>query len=167
MKKILLLSDTHNYLDEAIRKYAAQADEIWHAGDIGSLSIADDLSAIRPLRAVFGNIDDHTVRLAWPEDLNFYCEEVKVWMTHIGGYPGHYTQRVKEGLQVHHPAIFICGHSHILRVMRDQRFNLLYMNPGAAGIHGFHHMRTMLRFNIDGNKIENMEVIELGRRGLS
>ena len=165
MKKILLLSDTHNYLDESIKTHAFNADEIWHAGDIGSLHLADQLNAIRPLRAVYGNIDDHTVRTAWPMNQQFNCDGINVYMTHIAGYPGRYNPEVIQTIKSTKPDLFICGHSHILRVMRDVKYNLLYMNPGAAGKHGFHHIRTMLRFSISSGKIENVEVIELGLRG--
>lgn len=165
MKKILLLSDTHNHIDDAIRKHAAEADEVWHAGDMGSLILADELEKIRPLRAVYGNIDDHKVRSAWPEHLHFSCEDVTVWMTHIGGYPARYAPGIKNGLEQYKPGLFICGHSHLLRVMRDKQHGLLYMNPGAAGISGFHHVRTMLRFVINGKEITDVAVIELGLRG--
>ncbi len=165
MKKILLLSDTHNFIDDAIRMHAHAADEIWHAGDIGLIAIADELNEIKPLRAVHGNIDDHTVRNAWPKNQHFQCESVKVFITHIGGYPGKYNADVRDEINNVKPDLFICGHSHILRVMRDADHHLIYMNPGAAGKYGFHHIRTMLKFNIDGNKIENVEVVELGLRG--
>ncbi len=165
MKKILLLSDTHNYLDESIKSHALSADEIWHAGDIGSLKIADELNAIRPLKAVYGNIDDHTVRSTWPLHQQFACEGVNVLITHIAGHPGRYNPEVKQQLRSIKPDLFICGHSHILRVMRDPVYNLLYMNPGAAGKHGFHHVRTMLRFTLHQGKIDQVEVIELGLRG--
>lgn len=165
MKKILLLSDTHNHIDESILEHAAAADEIWHAGDIGSLEITDALNAIKPVRAVHGNIDDYKVRAVWPMHQQFDFEGIKVWITHIAGYPGHYNAAVQQLLKSSRPDLFICGHSHILRVMRDQANNLLYMNPGAAGKTGFHHIRTMLRFHVNQAKIENVEVIELGKRG--
>ena len=165
MKKILLLSDTHGYLDERILKYAEEADEIWHAGDIGLISVTDALKKIKPLRAVFGNIDGTKVRMEFPLNQRFSCEGVDVWITHIGGYPGKYSPAIKEEIQQNPPRLFICGHSHILKVMNDKKLGLLHMNPGAAGVHGFHQMRTMLRFKIDGKEIKDLEVIELGKRG--
>ena len=165
MTKILLLSDTHGHMDERILKYAREADEVWHAGDIGTLQVADALKDIAPLRAVFGNIDGHKIRQEYPLDARFRCEEVDVWITHIGGYPGRYERRVREKLQTHAPGLFISGHSHILKVMSDKKHQLLHMNPGAAGKQGFHKVRTMLRFRIEGAKIEGLEVVELGKRG--
>ncbi len=165
MKKILLLSDTHHYLDDAILHHAEQADEIWHAGDIGKIEVADRLSKIKPLRAVYGNIDDAQVRVTFPEHLRFTVEGLSVWMTHIGGYPGHYAPPIRKMLQENTPGLFICGHSHILRVMRDPKFGMLTMNPGAAGIHGFHQVRTMLRFTISEGKVTALDAIELGLRG--
>jgi len=164
MKKILLLSDTHSYIDERILHYAEQADEVWHAGDIGDLKVTDALKKIKPLQAVYGNIDDAEARKEFPLDAVFMCENKKVWITHIGGYPGKYPARIKEGFALYKPDIFICGHSHILKVQFDKQFNCLDLNPGAAGIYGFHQIRTMLRFEIDKDKIENLEVIELGKR---
>ncbi|NIK92233.1 metallophosphoesterase family protein [Mangrovimonas sp. CR14] len=160
MKKILLLSDTHSYIDDDIIKYVKQADEVWHAGDIGALSVTDEIKKWKPLKAVHGNIDDNKVRQEFPENLRFFCEEVDVWITHIGGYPPKYNPRVKPEIHTHPPKIFICGHSHILKVMPDKKLNLIHMNPGAVGKHGFHKVRTMLRFTIDGKKIDNLEVIE-------
>jgi len=160
MTKILLLSDTHSYIDEDILKYVKQADEVWHAGDIGSLKVTDAIKALKPLRGVYGNIDDAEVRLEFPEHNRFRCEDVDVWMTHIGGYPPKYNSRVYEGIKANPPRLFICGHSHILKVMPDKKLNLIHMNPGAVGKHGFHKVRTMLRFTIDGKKIDNLEVIE-------
>ncbi len=165
MTKILLLSDTHSYIDDRILKYAAEADEIWHAGDIGEIKVADELQAVKPLRAVYGNIDNAEVRREFPLNNIFNLDGVKVLMTHIGGYPGRYYARVKELLINEKPKLYICGHSHILKVMHDKKLNLLHMNPGAAGIHGFHQVRTMLRFTLDNGKIDNLEVIELGKRG--
>ena len=164
MKKILLLSDTHGYMDPQILKYAGLADEVWHAGDIGNPAVTDALRAVTPLRAVFGNIDTAKVRAEFPEHQRFFCEGVDVWITHIGGYPGKYDKRVREALYRNPPKLFICGHSHILKVMRDKKRNLLHMNPGAAGKHGFHAVRTMLRFIIDADHISDLEVIELGKR---
>jgi len=163
--KILLLSDTHSYIDERILEYVKQADEVWHAGDIGDLTVTDQIKKHRPLRAVYGNIDNGEARLEFPLDLHFECEGMKIWMTHIGGYPGKYPSRIKEQLRLHRPDVFICGHSHILKVQFDKQFNCLAINPGAAGIYGFHQIRTMLRFEINFGKIQNMEIIELGKRG--
>lgn len=164
MTSILLLSDTHSHMDQSILKYVREADEVWHAGDIGNLSVTDALKALKPIRGVYGNIDDHIVQKEFPEHNRFFCEEVDVWITHIGGYPGSYNVRVREEIKKNPPKLFICGHSHILKVMNDKKLNLLHMNPGACGKHGFHHVRTMLRFQIDGDKIGNLEVIELGKR---
>lgn len=165
MKKILLLSDTHSYIDEQILKFVKQADEVWHAGDIGNLEVTDTIKKHRPLRAVFGNIDDKNARTEFPLDLKFTVEEVSIWMTHIGGYPNKYNQRIREDINLNPPKIFIAGHSHILKVVFDKKLNLLHLNPGAAGNHGFHKIRTMLRFELNAGKIENMEVIELAKRG--
>ncbi|UOY05454.1 metallophosphatase family protein [Muricauda sp. SCSIO 64092] len=164
MTKILLLSDTHGHMDKTILKYAQQADEIWHAGDIGDLMVTDALSNLKPLRGVHGNIDNHTIQREFPEHNRFMCEGVDVWITHIGGYPGKYNSRVREEIQKNPPRLFICGHSHILKVMNDKKLGVLHMNPGACGKHGFHQVRTMLRFTIDREKIEGLEVIELGKR---
>ncbi|TLF45620.1 metallophosphoesterase family protein [Maribacter aurantiacus] len=164
MTKILLLSDTHSHLDETILKYAAMADEIWHAGDIGSLEVCDALSALKPLRAVYGNIDDHSIQQEYPLNNRFMCEEVDVWITHIGGYPPKYNPNTRGEIKKKPPKLFICGHSHILKVMWDKNVGLLHMNPGACGKHGFHQVRTMLRFTIDGKEINDLEVIELGKR---
>ncbi|BFP42192.1 metallophosphoesterase family protein [Flavobacteriaceae bacterium GF1] len=164
MVKILLLSDTHSHMDKTILKYAQQADEIWHAGDIGDLKVTDALSNLKPLRGVHGNIDNHTIQREFPEHNRFMCEGVDVWITHIGGYPGKYNVRVREEIQKNPPRLFICGHSHILKVMNDKKLGVLHMNPGACGKHGLHQIRTMLRFTIDREKIEGLEVIELGKR---
>jgi len=164
LTRILLLSDTHGHIDEAILKYARDADEIWHAGDIGSLEVTDQLASVKPLKAVFGNIDDEEVRRTFPLDLRFQCEGVDVWITHIGGYPGRYSQHVRDQIRENPPKLFICGHSHILKVMNDAKLGLLHMNPGACGRYGLHTVRTMLRFVIDGKDIKNLEVIELGNR---
>lgn len=164
MKKILLLSDTHSYIDDQILKYVNQADEVWHAGDIGDLVVTDTIKKIKPLRAVFGNIDNNKARLEFPLHNRFVCEGVDVLITHIGGYPGKYSTAIREEIIKNPPKLFICGHSHILKVMPDKKLNLLHMNPGAAGKHGFHQIRTMLRFEIDGKNIQNLEVIELLKR---
>lgn len=164
MKKILLLSDTHSHIDDTILKYVKQADEVWHAGDIGSLYVTDSIKEIKPLRAVFGNIDDNKARLEFPLNNRFFCEDVEVLITHIGGYPSKYNSAIKEELYNNPPKLFICGHSHILKVQYDKKLNLLFMNPGAAGKHGFHQVRTMLRFEIDKDKIQNLEIIEIEKR---
>jgi len=162
--KILLLSDTHSHIDDTILKYVRQADEVWHAGDIGNLAVTDAIKAEKPLRAVFGNIDGNEARMEFPLNNRFFCEGVDVWITHIGGYPGKYNPAVREEISSNPPKLFICGHSHILKVQFDQKLNLLHMNPGAAGISGLHKVRTMLRFDIDGDKIQNLEVVEIGKR---
>jgi len=163
LKKILLLSDTHSHLDDQILKYVRQADEVWHTGDIGDLKVTDAIEALKPLRAVFGNIDSAAIRQHFPLHNRFMCEGVDVWITHIGGYPGRYDRAVREELAANPPDLFICGHSHILKVMHDSKNNLLFMNPGAAGNYGIHQVRTMLRFEIDKAKIQNLEVIEFSR----
>ena len=163
MTKILLLSDTHSYIGDDITKYAKQVDEIWHAGDIGDLIVTDVLKKIKPLRAVYGNIDNAEARAEFPENNRFMCEDVDVWITHIGGYPHRYNVRIRDAINENPPQLFICGHSHILKVMPDKKLNLLHMNPGAIGKHGFHKARTMLRFEIDGKEIKNLEVIEYKR----
>lgn len=161
--KILLLSDTHSYIDNRILSYAAQVDEVWHAGDIGDLKVCDELSKVTKLRAVYGNIDDAVIRKEFPLNQRFVVEEVEVWMTHIGGYPGKYNPAIRTEINSNPPKLFICGHSHILKVMPDKKLGLLHMNPGACGQHGFHQVCTMLRFEINSGKIENLEVIEWAR----
>jgi putative phosphoesterase len=163
LTKILLLSDTHGHIDDKILKYAKLADEVWHAGDIGDLKVTDTIKKIKPLRAVFGNIDDAKARTEFPLNNRFYCEEVDVLITHIGGYPGRYSPAIKDEIYSKPQKLFISGHSHILKVMNDKKMGLLHMNPGAAGKHGMHQVRTMLRFEIDGEKIQNLEVIEFKR----
>ncbi len=164
MIKILLLSDTHGHIDDTILKYVNQADEVWHAGDIGDLAVTDTIKKLKPLRAVFGNIDGDKARLEFPLHNRFWCEKVDVWITHIGGYPGKYNPNIKEELKLNPPNLFICGHSHILKVIFDKKLNFLHMNPGACGKSGFHEMRTMLRFVIDVDKIKDLEVIEIGKK---
>ncbi|WP_431135672.1 metallophosphoesterase family protein [Psychroserpens mesophilus] len=164
MTKILLLSDTHGYIDDDIIKYVKQADEVWHAGDIGDLKVTDAIKKLKPLRAVYGNIDNDKARLEFPENNRFMCEDVDVLITHIGGYPPKYNLRTRELIKSNPPKLFICGHSHILKVIPDKRYNLLHMNPGAVGKHGFHKVRTMLRFTIDKKSIDNLEVIEFPKR---
>ena len=163
MKIIGLISDTHGFLDSRFTSYLKKCDEIWHAGDIGGIEVAEKLKEIAPLKAVFGNIDNHKIRLEFPENLRFMCEKVDVFITHIGGYPGRYDKRVKEKLQTNPPTLFICGHSHILKVMNDKKLGILHMNPGAAGNSGLHKVQTMLRFKIDGKNISGLEVVELER----
>lgn len=158
------MSDTHSHIDETILKYAAMADEVWHAGDIGNLEVTDAIQKIKPLRAVYGNIDDAKARLEFPLHNRFMCENVTVWITHIGGYPDKYNPAIRAELQSNPPKLFICGHSHILKVQFDKKLNLLHMNPGAAGKSGFHAVRTMLRFTIDKDKIQDLEIIELGKK---
>ena len=162
--KILLLSDTHSYMDERILHYASEADEVWHAGDIGDLKVTDALEKVSKLRAVFGNIDNAQIRATFPLNNRFTIEGVDVWMTHIGGYPPKYNINTRDEIKAQPPKLFICGHSHILKVVPDKRYQLLHMNPGACGTHGFHKIRTMLRFEINAGKIENLEVIELGKK---
>ena len=164
MKKILLLSDTHSYIDDTILKHVKNADEVWHAGDIGDLSVTDQIQKLKPLRAVWGNIDGDKARVEFPEHNRFTVEGVDVWITHIGGYPGRYNIRVREVIKANPPKLFICGHSHILKVMPDKKLGLLHINPGAIGIHGFHKVRTMLRFTVDNGKIDNLEVIQYDRK---
>ena len=163
--KIGLISDTHSYIDDRIISYLKPCDEIWHAGDIGDLTVTDQLKKVKKLRAVYGNIDDHEARLEFKKDEVFEIEGLKIFMTHIGGKPGRYYSGVRDQINIIKPDIFVCGHSHICKVMMDKNLNCLYMNPGAAGIHGFHHIRTLLRFDISNGKISNMEVVELGKRG--
>ena len=163
MKKIGLLSDTHSFLDAAVFKHFDTCDEVWHAGDFGT-GVADQLAAFKPFRAVYGNIDGQDIRLAYPEHQRFLCEKVDVWMTHIGGYPGRYAPQVKPEIYTKPPALFITGHSHILKVMYDEKIKCLHINPGAAGKSGWHKVRTLIRFCISDEKIHNLEVIELGAR---
>jgi len=164
MKRIALLSDTHGHLDPAIFKYFEPCDEIWHAGDVGPVGICETLENYKPLRAVYGNIDGQDVRIRYPETLRFTCEEVDVLITHIGGTPARYAPEVLQTMRTHPPKLFICGHSHILKVQFDKTYGCLYMNPGAAGHHGFHQKKTLLRFIIEGKDIRDLEVIELGPR---
>ena len=163
MKQILLLSDTHSHIDDTMIKYVKLADEVWHAGDIGDLKVTDTIASLKPLRAVYGNIDNTKIRQEYPLNNYFEIEGVSVLMTHIGGYPGRYNDRVRNLLNTHKPNLYICGHSHILKVMNDKKLNCLHMNPGAVGKHGFHQVRTMLRFQIDLGKILNLEVVEIPR----
>ena len=165
MKKIGLLSDTHGYLDPKVFHYFQDCDEIWHAGDIGTLELLEALEAFKPTRAVYGNIDGAEIRTAAPENLIWDCEGLIVFMTHIGGYPGRYNARVREILDREKPGLYICGHSHILKIMPDKKRSLLHINPGAAGKHGFHKVKTLTRFTVADGRIDGLEVIELGLRG--
>jgi len=164
MTKILLLSDTHSYIDEAILKHVGWADEVWHAGDIGSLKVTDAIEELKPLKGVHGNIDDHIIQREFPLNNRFLCEDVDVWITHIGGYPPKYNERTRKEIKENPPKLFISGHSHILKVMWDKKLGTLHMNPGACGKHGFHQVRTMLRFVIEKAEIKDLEIIELGKR---
>lgn len=164
--KIGLISDTHSFLDPTVFDHFQSCDEIWHAGDVGEIDVMDQLASFKPVRAVFGNIDGQAVRRQYPEKLIFEIEGVKVYMIHIGGTPPRYAKGVKADLKRENPRLFICGHSHILKVLPDKALgNMLYMNPGAAGRQGFHRMRTLLRFDLEEGDIKNLEVIELGKRG--
>lgn len=163
MTKILLLSDTHSHLDEKILQYASEADEVWHCGDFGNVSVLETLQNIKPLRGVYGNIDGTEVRQWVPEVNRFLCERVEVLMIHIGGYPNKYSPLAKKEIGMKSPQLFISGHSHILKAMYDEKHQLLHLNPGACGKSGWHQVRTMMRFEIDGDNIQNLEVIELGK----
>ena len=162
MKKIGLLSDTHGFLDDKVFEHFKDCDEVWHAGDIGTVEVADRLAAFKPLRAVYGNIDGDKFRVMFKQHERWMCEGVDVWMTHIGGYPGKYAREVKPEIFMHPPKLFISGHSHILKVMYDKKLGTLHINPGAEGKYGFHNVRTLVRFEIDGTDIRNLEVIEIG-----
>ncbi len=162
--KILLLSDTHSHIDDAMKRHASWAQEIWHAGDWGNIQVYDELKKIAPIRGVYGNIDGQDIRSEMPIHKKFVIEGLDVWITHIGGYPGHYNPEIRPLIQKSPPGLFISGHSHILKIMRDPKLGLLHMNPGAAGLHGFHKMRTMIRFEINTGRVLNPAVIELGPR---
>ena len=164
MTHIGLISDTHNYLDPSIFEHFKTCDEIWHAGDFGSSSIADELNSFKPLRGVYGNIDGYDIKSVYPEQLVFMCEDVKIMIRHIGGYPPKYNPETKKEIIINQPQLFISGHSHILKVMFDEKLNCLHINPGAAGIYGWHKIRTLIRFAINGKNIQDCEVIELGAR---
>ena len=163
MKSIALLSDTHSVLDERFIRHLKNSDEIWHAGDIGSLEIYDKLKTLSNVRAVYGNIDNHKIRITLASELFFKCEGINVYMTHIGGKPGKYSKGIKEKIEKIEPNLFICGHSHILKIMNDKKNNLLYINPGAAGDHGIHQVKTIIKFNIDKKNIKDLKIIELKR----
>tara|TARA_B100001113_G_C20684644_1_gene437920 strand:- start:49 stop:549 length:501 start_codon:yes stop_codon:yes gene_type:complete len=164
MKKIILLSDSHNSLDKRIFKYLENCDEIWHAGDIGKLEITDTLKKYAPVRAVWGNIDNHTIRKEFKRVIFFKCERIRVMMTHIGGYPGKYNKAIENILIEKKPDLFISGHSHILKVIRDKKYNLIHMNPGAIGDYGLHKVKTILSFNIEDIEIKDLKVIEFSRK---
>ena len=164
MTRIGLLSDTHGFLEETVYTHFDNCDQIWHAGDFGSVELARELDLFRPLKGVYGNIDDPSIRNIYPEQLVFTCEGVKVMIRHIGGSPPKYNPETRKELQIHQPRLFICGHSHILKVIYDEKQQCLHMNPGAAGKQGWHKIETLIRFVIDGKEIKNCEVIELGIR---
>lgn len=163
MTKIGLLSDTHGYWDDRLSTFFEKCDEIWHAGDIGSIEVADTISKFKSFKAVHGNIDDHKLRVVYPKIQRFICDGVDVFITHIGGTPSRYEHEIVPIIDANPPKLFICGHSHILKVMFDKKRNFLYMNPGAAGISGFHKFRTALRFSIDSSNIKDLEVLEIPR----
>ena len=162
LTRIGLISDTHSYLDPNVFEHFKNCDEIWHGGDFGNIQIADDLKKLKPLRGVYGNIDGYDIKSIYPEQLVFMCEDVKVMMRHIGGYPPRYNPETKKEIIIHKPQLFISGHSHILKIMYDQKLQCLHINPGAAGKHGWQKVRTIVRFAIDGKNIKDCEVIELG-----
>jgi hypothetical protein len=164
MKRIGLISDTHSYLDDKVFKHFENCDEIWHAGDFGTLELADSLAAFRPLRGVYGNIDGKDIRAVYPEHNRFMCEGVDVWMTHIGGYPDKYNPKIKAKIYSDPPRLFISGHSHILKVIFDKKIQTLHLNPGAAGKQGWQKVRSLIRFCISEEKIHTLEVIELANR---
>lgn len=166
MTKVALISDNHSYVGEDILQHLNDVDQIWHAGDIGDLFSINSIEKLALFKGVYGNIDDHKTRLIFSENEVFYCENAKILMTHIGGYPGKYSARVKQLIKIERPDIFICGHSHICKVMPDKAHNLLHMNPGAYGHHGFHIIRTILKFSIEDKKVLDLRVVELGRRGI-
>jgi len=161
MTRIGLLSDTHGYLDDAVFKHFADCDEIWHAGDFGTIELANRLAAFKPLKGVYGNIDGQDIRQNYPETMRFTCEQVDIWMTHIGGYPDKYSPAVKRTIYTKPPDLFISGHSHILKVIFDKKINCLHLNPGAAGKQGWHKIKTLIKFCISADKIHNLEAIEL------
>lgn len=164
MQRIALLSDTHGFLDPALPKYIAGCDQVWHAGDIGTLEVCESLGKLAPFKAVYGNIDGQEIRKRFPLTCFFECEGVRILMIHIGGYPGHYPPSIRTLLVKEKPDLFICGHSHILKVIYDQEYNLLHINPGAAGIQGFHQKKTLVRFSLEKGAVKDLEVVELGSR---
>ena len=164
MKKIGLISDTHGYLDESVFNYFDDCDEIWHGGDFGNASIADALRSRKPFKGVYGNIDGADIRADYPEQLVFFCEEVKVMIRHIGGSPPKYNPETRKELALHQPQLFIAGHSHILKVIYDPLIECLHINPGAAGKHGWHKVRTIITFVVDGKNMKDCKIIELGKK---
>jgi putative phosphoesterase len=164
LKKILLISDTHSFLDYKLIKHIQNADEVWHAGDIGAVDVCNQIEKYKPLKAVYGNIDDQEIRNKFPENNFFVCEQMKVLITHIAGYPNRFSERAKKIIQQFQPQLFICGHSHILKILFDKENNFLFINPGAAGKHGFHVIKTAVSFEIENAQIKNLNVIELGKR---
>jgi putative phosphoesterase len=162
--KIGLLSDTHGWIHPSLFEHFAECDEIWHAGDIGNIETADKLADFKPFKAVYGNIDGALIRKVYKENLKFMADEIRVWITHIGGTPGHYDRKILTALNEDHPDLFICGHSHVAKVIYDKKAGFLYVNPGAAGYNGFHRFMTAIRFQIDGKNIHDLELIELGER---
>ena len=164
MTRIGLISDTHGYLDDSVFKHFEHSDEIWHAGDFGNIKLADSLANFKPLKGVYGNIDGQDIRSVYPEHLKFTCEGMRVWMTHIGGYPDKYDKKIEDEIYENPPSLFVCGHSHILKVMYDKKIACLHLNPGAAGKYGWHKVRTLLRFCISEEKIHSLEVIEFATR---
>jgi len=163
MTRIGLLSDTHAVLDKRIFEHFNECDEIWHCGDWGSIEVVNQLMHFKPLKGVYGNIDGQEIRSCFPQHNRFLCEGVKVWMTHIGGYPGKYDASIREEMYKDPPQLFVCGHSHILKVQYDKKLQLLHINPGAAGKYGFHKVQTLIRFEIESDKIQNLELIELSK----
>jgi uncharacterized protein len=166
MKRIGLISDTHGFLPEKVFRFLEKTDEIWHAGDIGSMELHEAIAAFKPFRAVFGNIDGREIRLSWPLHQRFSCEDTDVWITHIGGYPGNYDRSIRNEIISNPPKLFICGHSHILKIIYDKKLDLMHINPGAAGVKGFHKFSTAIRFTIDGNAIRDLEIWETERIAL-
>jgi putative phosphoesterase len=164
MLRVGLLSDTHGFLDEKIFVHFKDCHELWHAGDFGDMSLIERLQAFKPLRGVYGNIDSQAIRNIFPEVNIFTCEGVRVMMKHIGGYPPNYNKETKRQLTVEKPQLFISGHSHILKIIYNERLQCLHMNPGACGRQGWHKVRTLIRFTIDGNDIRDCDVIELGKK---
>jgi uncharacterized protein len=163
MVRIGLLSDTHSYIDDSMLKFFESVDEIWHAGDIGNMEVLEKIRQVKNVRTVYGNIDNQTIRMEMPQYQVFTVEQVKVVMTHIGGYPGNYASGITKMILEHQPKLFVAGHSHILKVIYDKKYNCLHMNPGASGISGFHKVRTMLRFAISDDQIKDLEVWEKSR----
>lgn len=167
MKRIGILSDTHGYIPPQLYEFFKDCDELWHAGDWGDLKTLDAIRNFKPLKTVWGNIDDKAIRLEMPEYTLFDCENLKVLMIHIGGYPGKYSSKCLELIKLNCPDVMVCGHSHILKVMRDKTYGLMHINPGACGYKGFHSISTAIRFVVDGNQMKDMEVWEIPKRKLN